>query len=1384
MRFARRSKRGARPHDDRSRRGSAVGGAERLAVTVTAGDPGWRGAWAPGGPTRRRIGSGALAAAIGLGLVAGPATASRPKGEERSAEPAPIAVTLLGTAVEWRAAPGTTVRGRLLGAPGSAVTSAAGAGSRTALWASIEAVTGIQGRAGRRSGAAVAGTLLGQGRATADGDGYVRITFYDAVGAAVVIEPGSTIELEPDAAETPFTFAVPDLAADVDPGSDRVVGRAPPGAELRLVLRDVSGDPVIERDVRAGSDGRVDIALGSEVDVVPGHTGGLMLVDDGGSRFEARFAPLRLDVRLGAREIVARATLGTSITASVHGSDGRLKGILSGRVAAGAGATETDETALSGALTGPVESGDVVSATREGGLLDARLEPRPIPELTVAIEPTARRIVGRGPPSTTLSLVALGPLGEHLRAEVETNIGGAFETAVSDELGAGWRAELAHDDGDGVRASALALAPQVVASVHGSVVYGIDEPGRPIRVTLRGPDTGPGPGPGSTGAISDSWTVPTSADGTFRLVLARRGASGEAGGGGGGGGAWRLRPGDVLEIDLAGGDPIVMRIPELAARTDPDTETVGGTAEPGADLRLVVETGSAPASGGGTEVPARSGPRRIVARASRVADADGRFDFDVGTIGSLDGLPLDIEVPMSGRIRAQRADGHAYEIGWAPLTVHATMGQEGVLQGSGAAGRDVSVVLDGADGRRIVATGRRETAGGSSSEPFWFAELRDEVGEPVPILPGDRLSIRVGDDEADVQIPRIDGVVHVSDDLVSGQAEPGLRLDARLFGLDGSSVTSASDTLDDGSFLFDFGSAGHDIRFNSTVVLSTEIGRHAFSRAIDGPGLSIDLVEGTVGGSAEPGQTVEIELVRGAGPIARHEFVAPRGGAFQVAFERFGERLVPREGDVVQLRLDAGPTRDRLIRLDVPALEIEHDEAADLAWGRITPGGRLELRADQAVPRDDEGAWAGEARAEIGTDGSYVVAFENAAFDLRPGTALLAWLHLPSGHYVTSRRVVPIVSAQIGGSTLCGWAAGAGVEVGLEAARPGADGGTERAAASARSARDGSFSSTVTPASGAGFAVRAGDRVTAELGGTRADFTVPPLEVEIDRSADRLRIATRPGAALMLSWPLGACGGGYLHRAWEGAALTADSDGVADIPLSAVFPQLAGPDAPRGAVAEIGLFEPSGHRIFVPIRPPMLEIHIGTPLVTGWTAARETAELVLVAPDGSERATASPIAGDDGRIGAHLLDGEREPVASRAGDRLIHRPATPGWDAEISLEPLAFEFDPASGLAGITTPHREVIVDLSVDPPTADATDGRPRLRFALTADAEGRFALPSPPTRADWAFDDVAELRLTIAAGDGHVIAATFLRPPRLGPGWPVFLPLVADDHGFRTVE
>ncbi len=524
-------------------------------------------------------------------------------------------------------------------------------------------------------------------------------------------------------------------------------------------------------------------------------------------------------------------------------------------------------------------------------------------------------------------------------------------------------------------------------------------------------------------------------------------------------------------------------------------------------------------------------------------------------------------------------------------------------------------------------------------------------------------------------------------------------------------------------------------------------------------------------GSAEPGLNVELELIRDGGPIARHEFLAPRGGAFQVAFERLdGERLVPQEGDVLIMRLDEGPTRDREVRLDVPVMTIEHDIDSDIAWGRVTPEGRLELWADQVVPREDERAWAGEARVEVSADGRFTVAFENEIFDIRPGTSFFAWLQLPSGHFVTTRRIVPIVNSQIGAGTACGWAHSprSGVNVAVEGGEAGA---SVRGAGTTRSALDSSYSTSLRAEDGRPFTLRPGDRLQADLAGERVDFTLPPLDVSIDQEADRLLITTTPGTEVVISWPFGVCGDDLVERVWDGGTFESNASGMVELPLSTFLAPVTGIDAPDGAVIEIAVFEPGGHRLFIQIRPLTLEVHIGTARVTGWSQSGSAVALRLVAPDGTERAFARAIVGDDGSLDALLIDAEGDLVSSEAGDMLEIQVEGEDSSTTFVLEDLDFDFDLTSGLIGVTAPGREMLATMRL---ARIGATPETTIDFELMADAAGRFNLSEPPARSEWTFADVVELKLSIQVGEGHKIVSTFARRPELDPGSPAYLPMV----------
>ena len=369
---------------------------------------------------------------------------------------------------------------------------------------------------------------------------------------------------------------------------------------------------------------------------------------------------------------------------------------------------------------------------------------------------------------------------------------------------------------------------------------------------------------------------------------------------------------------------------------------------------------------------------------------------------------------------------------------------------------------------------------------------------------------------------------------------------------------------------------------------------------------------------------------------------------------------------------------------------------------------------------------------------------------------------VPGGPWFTTRRIVPIVNAQLNASTACGWADAPGAPVTVA---------IEGGAATARSALDSSFTATIHSTDGRPEVIRSGDRLSADLAGVLVDVTLPALEIEIDREADSLRVTTAPGAKVMVSWPFGACSGRYVEQAWDGGAFEADAAGHLDLPLSNVLAQAAGAGDRNGAVIEVAVFEPGGHRVFIPIRPLMLDVHIGTARVTGSADPGSPIALQLIARDGAERANTSALAGDDGRFDALLVDTDGGLVAGRPGDTLTFGDDPSKPLSHIVLEPLDFDFDTETGLIGRTTPWRQVMATMRLS-----RSGGTPETRvdFMLEADADGRFSLSRPPARSEWTFEDVLELRLAISAGDGHRIVSTFTRRPDFGPDGPVFLPSV----------
>jgi hypothetical protein len=801
----------------------------------------------------------------------------------------------------------------------------------------------------------------------------------------------------------------------------------------------------------------------------------------------------------------------------------------------------------------------------------------------------------------------------------------------------------------------------------------------------------------------------------------------------------------------------------MSARSDPDAETVSGEAPPGTRLQLTVEGGLEADEdfGPALPLPSEDGP---IALLDVVAGPDGRYVAQLDQETDREGQALDLEPPMFGSLVITRDDGHQFRLRWAPLSVQVRL-DGGFLSGSGPGGRTVRAELRAADGT-LVARHPDDLPffDPGSDSPTWFGLLQDELGQIVTVREGDRLEVQVGDDSLSLDVPALEGVVHVQEDLVSGRGLPGAELRLRTYSFRGEQHQEELLIPEDGSFRFDLGAKEIDVQYNWTVETMMDVGRHSIARAIRAPGLTLDLDEGVLFGSAEAGKLVRLSLLRNGNAMSREDFRAPETGFFELTLrDDRGNPLAPQAGDEVLLEVPEASTTDREVRMRVPELLIEPRRGERTLGGRTAPDGRLEIYAGSVYPAADPRQDGGEVIVSIEPNGRWTGEVDNPEFVTRAGTSFFAALQLASGHQVYRSHTVPVLNVQFGGAAICGYAPPRSPVL-LRA--PGG------AMAQGTAEGDGGFALALADPAGAPRATRQGEIIRGDLGGEIVELQLPdvPVTVEVDWE-DWVVTGTGPAdTPLSISLPGRSCQpsddpvGGFFGPTIN-SLVSADGTFRSEIPEW--FRDFLG-EANRGV--EVAFTNEEGHRYFVYQLPLRALVHVGTPRVVGAATPGGAVTLRLEDEAGSLLGATEARANPFGTFEAMVQDAAGDPVAIEGGTVL--RLSQGGSEVALSVTPLAFDFSASGGLAGLAEPGQRVQIELGLRP---SPERFRSTVFVERTADEDGRFEITSVPPRSDWRFEDVTEVRLIVALDGGHQLISELLLTPPDGPSRPptLYLPL-----------
>jgi len=1137
-------------------------------------------------------------------------------------------------------------------------------------------------------------------------------------GGGAAIMPGYTIVLLPTGGEE-LTVDVPAMAAGIDIDGDRVLGSAPAGAVLEISVPPAGEPGATTTTVSAGADGSFEATgLG---DLEPGDAASVAMTDGAANTFSVYAVAVQASVTLGNPRMTGDATPGDTVRLSVVDATGSSRGPYETTVTGG-----TDWALPGGGGGGgptsalaPLVAGETVTLEHVSAVPGAS---RTIVATLSAVEITAvggGRVSGTAEPGAPIRVEAIAPGGDVTTADTIAAEDGTWSADIGGaSLGPGWRIRVGQTPVPGLTIYAVQAIEQVRVGVHRSRVEGVANPGSSVTVTLLT----------SEATVRTTTTTTANGQGFFNVDF---------------GGANTIEFGDIVQVDFVAGDPVIVPVDEISARTDWLNDRISG---------------AAPA---GTTVTVRQGAgASAVTRTTAVDESGYSIDFSAGEA-------VDIEPPMSGEVSVRLLNGHELYTYWSAVRMTVEVGDD-FLSGNGPNFRvaradlldpDGTLVASGSDavgGGGGGGFGGGGVGGGGGTGGNWFIDFADDTGTPVNVRPGDVVRATIGDDVFELVVPELRGVAFVTDDTINGRtaAERDVRIQVnRPLTPEGAVATVRSDG--EGNFSHAFvadeeGEGAFDLQHNDAILLQIQEQGHNVNSQLFVPGLTIDLDLALLTGWWRPSTEVDVALVRGVDIRASHRVPTAEDATFNVILrDATGARTLPAAGDRLIVQPLDDPGADAL-ELVIPELTIGGDEEADSVAGTAAPGGLLTVLLRDGIDRTFRGPGGGgpggggpggvgqrAAQPEVGEDGTWAIPSFTPALDVRAGTRMQAIYREPSGHRALRLRYIPMLNVQHGGSTVCGFAEPLSD---VEASVTDPD-GAPAGNATGSAGYDSTFTMRLESDGEAAFTA-AGQTARGDLGGTDIEAVLPELSVSIDWDADQITGTAPPGTLVLLSRPARIC---LDQQPRNITGVRTNGEGRFQVN------NLPGPTRDPGEGIEIAIYDQRGDRVYRHIFRSLGQVYVHTDRVLGRGTPNAPVEVIVLSAEGVERGRAGTFADDGGRFAVEVLDGDGSSVEILPGETV--RLEASGETVDIPVEELAFDWSPGAGSAvvGRAVPGRAVAIRLVLE-------DGRV-MDATRVADESGAFRYGSAdvPPRADWSMADVRGVIAVVTLSNGHqVVAAT----------------------------
>lgn len=741
-----------------------------------------------------------------------------------------------------------------------------------------------------------------------------------------------------------------------------------------------------------------------------------------------------------------------------------------------------------------------------------------------------------------------------------------------------------------------------------------------------------------------------------------------------------LRPGDRVRIAVGGAPAVDVAVPRLTAAADPEADTVGGDAPPGAAVNLT----------------ARGRDGRLVTR-SATAGADGRWVVALGD-------RVDVAPGVYGSALVFDADRTVFQTAWAVPELAVDVGGAAVALRA-RPGDALWLQVYRADGRPA----------GAGSAVAWTGTVdlaaRDGAGAPVALLPGDRLVIAgaersVAFGPLDVRLPGLGADVDPDRDRVDGTADAGREVVVQAWGTDGLPVERRVVADGAGRWRADFAGSGigWDTRVTAWQADAPTVVLQAYAPRL----VSVDAVGAVAHGRGQAGAPVALSVTAADG-VPRGSAAGHVGadGTFDLAILPADVGAAPgddgglpppvplvlADGDVV--RVSVGGRETVVVHRPLAAAA---DAARDRVAGVAAPGSAVQVYADPP------GAYG---VAFAAADGAWAVDFAGEA-DVRPGAAVRVVATGAGGVRRELALAAFRASVQTNGDRVR-IEGHRGLAAAVEVERDGRVVATGRCVVAG-----GPCDAVLTGADGRPAGARGGDLVLVfPEGGASTTLDVFPMTAHIDRSGSDV---------VGLAPPLRSVAILFSHDQGSATPINtlADTDeaGVYDLEISPSQSELMVP----GLVADVFHTLTDGQRLWARGVLEVVRATVGDAVVRGIAEPGAPVRVTAARPDGSVLAGEGAAAGD-GRFGVAVRDLRTgRPAAPAAGDRL--EVAAGRATHALVVPPLAaWRLGDDGAVAGITSPLGRVEAFHHV----AGASGAASFVVVAGAADAAGVFVLAPP---------------------------------------------------------